>query len=671
MSFRRSLGSLVLALLVAASGPPASALADVTTVTTMTFNQLGYGDRTMRGAFATAEYFLPLPSAGQTVSGAKLDVDVSHSPMLSPDRSTLTVIVDGIAVFSTFLSADTVSHGTVSIELPPLASATATGYSVQLLFFMRLSHDVCEDPNNPALWASVYGKSLLTLPPEVVASRDLNAVTNYLTPSAKRPVRIALRDQPAKSEIATAGRVAFTLGRWAATTQSDPRLAASPSSGEAATVDVRTASDSPPGDGLLSITPEGPPQVSVKGRDEQELMLAASGLATPQLLQGLQVAVNAQSLATPNPASAPWSAGAASFEQLGFSDQRVAGPGLHTISLVSQRPPGWSLRTGAALDLVIHASPALRADTSWMTATVDGREVGSQRLQPGVQPHHYRFNLPYDLLNTRLDTSPIRDLALDLRFDLELPQVGCTPIPYDSAWADVLTTSAWLLPHDTRSGLELGTFPYPFVAPNAPGSAIVLPSNPTPEDLAAGLQVAAAAGRWVGVAATPPLLVRASQLSASQRHDFNLILIGRADRDLGKVIPTAAQAHIRPAGRGVSVAVLAEAESPWNRDRTVLVLHSIGGSGLLLASQAMASVSDSDKVHGREVAVAGRINPQTLLPAKPPGQPPAELAPTAEPGVLERIPPWALPSAVLLVTLLAAAVVAVRIRWWPRMRNSK
>jgi hypothetical protein len=119
------------------------------------------------------------------------------------------------------------------------------------------------------------------------------------------------------------------------------------------------------------------------------------------------------------------------------------------------------------------------------------------------------------------------------------------------------------------------------------------------------------------------------------------------------------------------VAVLSEAESPWNRDRSVLVLHSISGSGLLLASQAMASVSDSDKVHGREVAVAGRINPQTLLPAKPPGQPPAELAPTAEPGVLERIPPWALPSAVLLVTLLAVAVVAVRIRWWPRLRNWK
>jgi hypothetical protein len=271
MSFRRSIGSLALALLLAAYGPPAYVFAAESTVTTMTFNQLGYGDRTVRGAFATAEYFFPLPAAGQTVSGAKLDVDVSHSPMLSPDRSTLTVIVDGIAVFSTFLGAETVSHGTVSIELPPLASATATGYSVQLLFFMRLSHDVCEDPNNPALWASVYGKSLLTLPPEVVASRDLNAVTNYLTPSAKRPVRIALRDQPAKSEIATAGRVAYTLGRWAATTQSDPLLAPVTKGGDAATVEVRTASDGPPGDGLLSITPDGPPQVAVTGRDEQEL----------------------------------------------------------------------------------------------------------------------------------------------------------------------------------------------------------------------------------------------------------------------------------------------------------------------------------------------------------------------------------------------------------------
>ena len=42
-----------------------------------------------------------------------------------------------------------------------------------------------------------------------------------------------------------------------------------------------------------------------------------------------------------------------------------------------------------------------------------------------------------------------------------------------------------------------------------------------------------------------------------------------------------------------------------------------------------------------------------------------------EPGVLERIPPWALPSAVLLVTLLALGVVAVRIRWWPRLRKWK
>src|SRR5437588_3618059 len=118
MTFRRSLAWLTAGVLLAAAGPPASALAGTGSATTMTFEQLGYGDRTVRGPFATADYFFPVPAAEETPPGARLDLDISHSPMLVPDRSTVTVIVDGIAVTSTWLTADNLVHGKLTVDLP-------------------------------------------------------------------------------------------------------------------------------------------------------------------------------------------------------------------------------------------------------------------------------------------------------------------------------------------------------------------------------------------------------------------------------------------------------------------------------------------------------------------------------------------------------------------------
>src|SRR5437879_5793161 len=103
MSFRRSLAWLTAGVLVAAAGGPVSALAASDSPTAQTFEQLGYGDRTVRGPFATADYFFPVPAAEET-HGARLDLDISHSPMLVPDRSTVTVIVDGLAITSTWLT---------------------------------------------------------------------------------------------------------------------------------------------------------------------------------------------------------------------------------------------------------------------------------------------------------------------------------------------------------------------------------------------------------------------------------------------------------------------------------------------------------------------------------------------------------------------------------------
>src|SRR5690348_16941209 len=82
------------------------------------FHDLGYGDQSARGMYGSLDYFFPVPAGQVPGAGSQIDLLFSHSPLLAPDRSTLTARVNGQSVASAFLTKDNVDHGQLRVVLP-------------------------------------------------------------------------------------------------------------------------------------------------------------------------------------------------------------------------------------------------------------------------------------------------------------------------------------------------------------------------------------------------------------------------------------------------------------------------------------------------------------------------------------------------------------------------
>jgi hypothetical protein len=142
------------------------------------FADLGYGDRTARTMYGSLDYFFSIPAGEEPLEGAHLELIYSHSPLLLPERSTMTIIVNGLSVQSVRLTPETRTRASLTVPLPPDMFG-GEGFFVQVRFQMRLTRDECEETRNPALWATIHGDSLLVLPTRPVRTYRLEHLDRW------------------------------------------------------------------------------------------------------------------------------------------------------------------------------------------------------------------------------------------------------------------------------------------------------------------------------------------------------------------------------------------------------------------------------------------------------------------------------------------------------------
>jgi hypothetical protein len=339
----------------------------------------------------------------------------------------------------------------------------------------------------------------------------------------------------------------------------------------------------------------------------------------------------------PQVGAAAWCDGAASFAQLGVERRKVTGAGEHQIDIAFERPAHWDLRVGGTLDLHITAAAGLTAQTSWVTAIVNGITLGSQRLRIETNsPESYRFALPADLLNSDLEGMPIRRLDLQIRLYLDLPNIGCEEVDTSAAWAVVEPTSAWRLPNDPAAANDLGRFPATLLADRE--ARLVLPDQPTLGDVHAGLELAAAVGRWAAIGdMRPPLLLTANEVGDDRRGP--LAVLGHRERHpLMAMIndPNEMPFVYRP-GR-TRAATLSIVPSPWQAGMNVLVIDATDSDGLRLGVQALRERELLQVLRGNQAQLAADPDPVVLSLSSPLAAPPQTLTPRVEVVLLERFP---------------------------------
>ena len=637
---------------------------------------LSSGETTLRGTYGSADFFVPLPAGSAARGDTTVVVEYTASPLLT-DESTLTVTAGGTSLASARLGPGTTGRQRLEAVVPA-SLVGEEGLALGVQGFLRLTDDECEETTNPAKWVVVHAASAARLGLGS-STRNLRDVADLLVrpPLTGGGTTVVLPQDVDADLLRAAGTAAAELGRWHAQRRSDPLVGLSrtvPADGPS--VVVAPGPQSPEGSalawsgsgygdagdgaqGVLALSPAPGRSLLVGGADSAAVAAAADALADPAVqatLAGPVAPLTGEDVTALPERQAPWQEGAASLEQLGVDRLGVGGLGARELSFPLDRPAGWQLRDGARLDLDVEASATLQRSGSSVQVLVNGRDAGSRRLEPGGGPRTYSFDLPSGLLDRQLDGRPVRTLDLTVRFVLAAEQESCSPLQVEGVSAFLLPTSTFRLPHGDYDGRELARFPHPVAGED--GLVVVLPEDPDDDELTAGLQLAAAYGRWAEPGSGPLLLTTSDALPDDAR-DRGVVLLGDADAELGEALDLGRGPVDLAAGS--AQAVLGLGASPLDEDRTALVVHG-DGPGLLLAARALASRGIVTTLRGSRAALAGS-SPPAALAGSADAVPPVELAPVLGGRWFEELRPWTIPALVLLAGLLVLLVVTARYRW--------
>jgi hypothetical protein len=127
--------------------------------TVLTFADLGYGDRVLRGRSQEASYSFDFPFGWHLTEAAYLDLHFSHSQLLNYDESFLSVLLNNEPIATTALSDETSLNGELKVELPPSQMRPGSSNRISIQAGMR-PFDECASVD---MWLLVSSGSLLHL----------------------------------------------------------------------------------------------------------------------------------------------------------------------------------------------------------------------------------------------------------------------------------------------------------------------------------------------------------------------------------------------------------------------------------------------------------------------------------------------------------------------------
>lgn len=641
-------------------------------IQTQSFEDYGYGDRTTYGMFGALEYYFPVSENMILLDGSRLHLVISHSPILRSNRSTMTIIVNDVAVYSMRLVEATQKYTKISVDLPTFFfrddGDRAEGLVIQVQFFMRLTDLVCEETNNPALWATVHRESSLTINAQKRPVPDDLALLPYpfivKNDIEEGGVTFSFSGLPTSEELNTAFQVARYLGEGLTqglrnmTVNQDQSISVHEPSIALGFSPNGISTRAPANIGLLSV--ENQAVLTISGESP---LLAANILRHPDFkdqLTGQSVDVFDQALSIREDASWPWKLGAATFKQLGASEQIVRGVGQQSLFFFFRRPPGWQLEMDRIyLGLNITPSPMLLKNQSGVRIRINGIDVGAISIgDKRDDGEFYRINLPADLLNVTPDIRFTDELTVELIFTHQLNQTACEPIYAENAWTIVHANSFFYLPHSKHDLPDLSLFPYPFLdAGSDEPITLVLPSRPTNDEFAAALMIGQILGKK---GFNPQTDIQVFYTGDIQEISSNAILIGTPERNpwvrvTERDLEATQQGLVQIAVSRDAVGNLKQFASPWSDGHWVLIVsgeqHLTAVAKSLDAKLPSASIVAVREDHTIEPVfrdVRGPIIPEPYRQVRP--------------RLIPMPPTWQIVAGVLLVTGLLVVITMLVFR---------
>ena len=281
--------------------------------------------------------------------------------------------------------------------------------------------------------------------------------------------------------------------------------------------------------------------------------------------------------------------------QLEQTDIQLTGP-YDVAALVFDLPADWKLTAPATLDLNLTVSLSVFADEQTtrqvsggggnLTVEFNREVVGSFPLTQNGNTV-VQLSIPLDVLD-----SVRSDGRQEMVFVLDS---GESCLINQQMTVIVHNTSVITFPHEVvLPDISLARFPFPIYQDSLyPDSAlIVLPDQPTAEELQSAMVVAAGLGRLSGLRLALDLTSQ-SKLTPDQLKAEHLILVGKADtlallNQLALPLTSRTGKFQSPQG-DENDGIVQMVHSPWNDGRVVLVVSGNTDAAVLKSAQALST----------------------------------------------------------------------------------
>ncbi len=493
----------------------------------------------MKGLISTQTLDLPISGRHVITEESWLELEIDASPLLDPQRSSLTITLDDSQISTTRLTE--VAGGKKHIVIPPKFFHSGTNHLrfTALLYLTTDIEGVCQNWNDPARWLNIASTSLVRLGTSLGKRRlDLSTFPEgFVDPldayqDGEKTARtlFVLPDAPTKDDLHALASLSYTLG-----TQALPALAWKPEVIRIAQLTPALATghslvlvnvfppelgERVPADKDYIVLQESPwdatrPLLLVADSDRLDGATPVDAFSDPikkVLLTGSQVFLDPVSAKNP-----PEFRNSYSLEDLGYPDRTVRGIGESNLTYRFFLPYDIDLNT-ASLTLDLNHSQDLAIDESSIMIFVNGYSIA------GIIPNKRSANL----LPIEVSIPPHRlhpgENFLRISFDLKVNYSSCEKLP-DSIWATILQSSTIKTQFIKRSPLPpvLKTFPMPFS--DNPTAMFVVPDQADSLTLYNVARLSYLFGQSAMLANHPPSAVKASEF-IPEMAPANVILVG-------------------------------------------------------------------------------------------------------------------------------------------------
>jgi cellulose synthase operon protein B len=305
------------------------------------------------------------------------------------------------------------------------------------------------------------------------------------------------------------------------------------------------------------------------------------------------------------------------FDMIGQTDTLMRGP-YATMNTRFGLPANWAYTSGANLQLIVTSTlinegsqPIANGQfiDSTLNVTFNDNEVAVIPLVAGPSVT-YDIPIPATALESRLN-----DGRHELRLFLDAGN-DCTDTSRHTSIV-VSAASHFTIPYSEQTpALDLTTLPRPIFQRDSifpVNTTLVVPDQPTAQELQAALTVASSFGR-MSSGEMPVHLVPMSKMTPDMRTDSQLIFIGKSSTLSllqGVALPAPLSNNaFAPTGMQAEDGILQIAVSPWNTGRALLVVGGNTDLGVVKAAQALSS-GGIQTIGDRTMALVANVLPPT------------------------------------------------------------